>query len=128
MSTLPTWRAAAGSAVTRGLTRLVPGRISKKSRFSELFREAEKEENLDGLHDAVEEYASTVQRCLSARAPAGHAEAPVPAHHPYVTPWVPEHGIEGSDAASAVMVAGILTVHMARWVDDKLRHRKGEHE
>jgi hypothetical protein len=101
---------------------------SKKSRFDELFREAEKEENLDGLHDAVEEYTSTVQRWLSARPPEGHAEAPVPAHHPYITPWVPEHGIEGGDAATAVMVAGILTVHMARWIDDKLRHGKGDHD
>ncbi len=100
---------------------------SKKSRFGELFQEAEKEENLDGLHDAVEEYASTVQRWLSARPPEGHAEAPVPASHPYITPWIPEHGIEAADAASAVMVAGILTAHMARWIDDKLRHRKGDH-
>jgi hypothetical protein len=101
---------------------------SKKSRFGELFREAEKEENLDGLHDAVEEYSSTVQRWLSARPPEGHAEAPVPAHHPYIAPWVPEHGIEGGDAASAVMVAGILTAHMARWIDGKLRHEKGDHD
>lgn len=101
---------------------------SKKSRFSELFGEAEKEENLDGLHDAVEEYSGTVQRWLSARPPAGHAEQHMPAQHPYITPWVPEHGVEAADAASAVMVAGILTVHMARWIDDKLRHGKGDHD
>jgi hypothetical protein len=101
---------------------------SKKSRFSDLFREAEKEENLDGLHDAAEEYASTVQRWLSARPPEGHAQQSVPAHHPYITPWVPEHGIEGADAVSAVMVAGILTAHMARWIDDKLTHRRGGHD
>ena len=29
-----------------------------------------------------------------------------------------KHGIEGADTASAVMVAGILTAHMARWIDD----------
>jgi hypothetical protein len=101
---------------------------SKKSRFSELFGEAEKEENLDGLHDAAEEYSSTVQRWLSARPPEGHAEQHVPTHHPYVTPWGPDHGVEGGDAAGAVLMAGILTVHMARWIDDKLRHGKGDHD
>jgi hypothetical protein len=101
---------------------------SKKSRFSDLFREAEKEENLDELHDAVQENASTVQRWLSARPPQGHAEQSVPAHHPYVTPWAPGHGIDGGEAASAVMVAGIVTVHVAHWIDDKLRHGKGDHD
>jgi hypothetical protein len=101
---------------------------SRKSRFSELLREAEKEENLDNLHDAIEEDASTVQRWLSARPPEGHAEQAVPAHHPYITAGVPEHGIEGGDAASALMVAGILTIHLARWIDDKLTHRKGDHD
>jgi hypothetical protein len=107
---------------------LAESESSKKSRFSELFREAEKEENLDGLHDAAEEYSSTVQRWLSARPPEGHAGQHVPAHHPYVTPRAPEHGVEGGDAAGAVLMAGILTVHMARWIDDKLRHGKGGHD
>lgn len=101
---------------------------SRKSRFSELCREAEKEENLDGLHDAVQEYTSTVQRWLSARPPGGHAEQPAPTHHPYITPWAPEHGMEAGDAAGAVLVAGILTAHMARWIDDRLRHREGDHD
>jgi hypothetical protein len=100
----------------------------RKSRLNELFREAEKEENLGDLHDAVEEDTSTVQQWLSAHPPEGHAEQPVLTHHPYITPWVPEHGIDGGNAASAVMVAGILTAHMARWIDGKLRQGKGDHD
>lgn len=105
---------------------LIEMESSKKSRFDELFREAEKEENLDGLHDAVEESAGTVQRWLSARPPEGHAEQSTPAHHPYLTPWAPEHGVEGADMAGAVLMTGLLTVHAARWIDDKLRHRRGD--
>jgi hypothetical protein len=99
---------------------------SKKSRFEGLLQEAEKEENLDDLHDAIEEDANTIQGWLSARPPEGHAEQPVPTSSPYIAPWAPDHGIEAGSAASAVMVAGILTIHMVRWIDDKLRHRKGD--
>jgi hypothetical protein len=101
---------------------------SKGSRFAELVREAEKEENLDDLHDALQENANTIQKWLSARPPQGHAEQPVPTHHPHVIPWVPEHGIDGGSAASAVLAAGILTIHMAHWIDGKLRHGKDDHD
>jgi hypothetical protein len=100
----------------------------KGSRFDELVREAEKEENLDDLQDALEENANTIQKWLSARPPPGHAEQPVPTHHPHVIPWVPEHGIDGGSAASAVLAAGILTIHMAHWIDGKLRHGKDDHD
>jgi hypothetical protein len=105
---------------------LIEMESSKKSRFAELFQEAEKEENLDGLHDAVTESTSTVQRWLSARPPEGHAEQSTPTHHPYLTSGVPDHGIEGGDMAGAVLMTGVLTVHAARWIDDKLRHREGD--
>ena len=58
----------------------------------------------------------------------GTPNRPCRLHHPYITAGVPEHGLEGGDAASAVMVAGILTIHLARWIDDKLAHRKGDHD
>jgi hypothetical protein len=101
---------------------------NRKSRISGLLDEAEKEENLDGLRDAVEENTSSVQKWLSARPPEGHAAQNVPTHHPYITPWVPEHGIEGADAASAILVAGILTAHMIRWANGRMRHREGDHD
>jgi hypothetical protein len=101
---------------------------SKGSRFDELVREAEKQENLDDLHDALQENANTIQKWLSARPPEGHAEQPVPTHHPHLIPWVPEHGIDAGSAASAVLAAGILTIHMAHWIDGKLRHGKDDHD
>jgi hypothetical protein len=101
---------------------------SKGSRFDELLREAEKEENLDDLHNALEENANTIQKWLSARPPQGHAEQSVPTHLPHVIPWVPEHGIDAGSAASAALVAGILTIHMAHWIDGKLRHGKDDHD
>jgi hypothetical protein len=107
---------------------LIELKMSRKARFAGLLEEAEKEENLGDLHDAVEEDANTVQRWLSARPPEGHAEQPVPAHHPYVTPWAPEDGIEAGSAASALMVTVILTAHMARWIDEKLRHWRDDHD
>lgn len=108
--------------------RLVEMEPSKKSRFGDLLREAEKEENLNDLHGAIEKNTSTIQKWLSARPPEGHAEQPVPTSSSYIAPWVPEHGIEGGNAATAVMVAGILTIHLGRWINGKLKHRKDDHD
>ena len=105
------------------LREIEPG---KKSRVHEVLREAEKDENLGDLEDAVEEDANTVQRWLSVRPPEGHAGQRVPGSVPHFTQTAPDHGIEGGDAASAVLVTGILTAHMARWIDGKLRHGKEE--
>lgn len=105
-------------------TELLEAESNKRSRFSELFHEVEKEENLDGLHDQFEDYGNTVQKWLDAPPPETHAEQPVPAS-PYVTPYHAEHGIEGGSTVSAVMVTGIVTVHLVRWIHDKVTHRKG---
>ncbi|HZR54807.1 MAG TPA: hypothetical protein VFB06_35570 [Streptosporangiaceae bacterium] len=107
--------------------KLVELETTKKSRFADLLHEAEKEENLDGLHDAVEKYSNTVQEWLTARPPEGHAEQPVPTS-PYIAPSVPEHGVDAGNAATAVMVAGIATTHLVRWMNDRLKHGKGDHD
>jgi len=106
---------------------LIEMESTKKSRFDGLLHEAEKEETLDNLHDVLDEDGTTVQKWLSARPPEGHPEQPVPVSSPHLIPGAPEHGIDGGNAATAVMVAGIVTVHMVRWIDGKLRHGKDDH-
>jgi hypothetical protein len=107
--------------------KLIEMESSKKSRFSGLLHEAEKEDTVHDLYDVLDEDGTTVQRLLSARPPEGHAEQPVPVPSPHVTPWAPEHGIEGGNAATAVLAAGIVTIHAVRWINDKLRHGKDDY-
>jgi hypothetical protein len=104
---------------------LVDMESSKDSRFDALLHEAEKEENLDGLHDALEDSGNTVEKLLTARPPEMHAEQPVPVA-PYYAPSVPDHAIDGGSTVSAIMTAGIVTVHLVRWMKDRLEPKEGQ--
>jgi hypothetical protein len=108
---------------------LAEARPDRRSRFSGLLDETESKETLDELNEAAKETAGAVQQWLSARPPEGHPGQRVAPAVPHFIRSAPDQGIEAGDAASAVLVTGILAAHAVRWVDEKLRHGKdGDHD
>src|SRR5262249_11286928 len=94
----------------------------KRSRFEALRHEAEKEENLDGLHSEIEQDANTVQRWLEPHRPAGHPEQPVMMS----TQAMPDHMVDAGSLATVGLVLGVMAVEAGRWIHGKLERAKGE--
>jgi len=95
----------------------------KKSRFQDLWHEAEKEDALDGIHSELEADANTLHDWLAARPPGGHAEQPVPVS-PWIGPQVADHAIDAGNAATACLALGFVMVELGRRIHDRLNHRK----
>jgi hypothetical protein len=98
---------------------------SKLSRFEAFRRETEKEENLDGLHSEIENDASTIQKWLQGRPPAGRADQPVPAS-PHISPVAGHYEVDAGSVAAMGLMLGVLSAEAVRWSHRKLEALRGK--
>jgi hypothetical protein len=97
---------------------LVKMESDKKSRFERARKRGY--ERSEDVIDAVDKGADTVQKVLARPSPTGHPETVT---HPEITP-APHEGISAGNAATAILVLGLMFGEGIRWSHGRMKQRE----